>query len=407
MGLDKFMQPKKKKSVRDTLQNEQQPGMTQQIAGAPDTVVPSFVTPPEQIKAQPGVPGPAQIKKRTQERAKVEQIAKAPELKKPQDFDKVMKQIDNISVGMSPEQKKIFEERRDKIQQAKDAAQKQFEETKDTNQWLQVAETIGQALVQLGAGAYGLKHNIDMSGLRFNKTDWSKNIDRAERELDRKLGLAAEEERKLGKVETALERKLAEDTNFRKRAILQNFMAEQQAYKEQTIQAQRLAELAKREEKLMSGAEKEKRRDAKKELASIIRKQEQKIKILDKAYGEAQAVKEGEKNSSLEKVSKILGGEHGAMFREDVKTPVSIFGIELWKSSDSEEAPKVVKGYLDQAKAALQELKQKARGVLIEKEENKQTPPPSLKPGEVRNGYRFKGGNPSDQSNWEKVNEDA
>jgi hypothetical protein len=28
---------------------------------------------------------------------------------------------------------------------------------------------------------------------------------------------------------------------------------------------------------------------------------------------------------------------------------------------------------------------------------------PTIKPGQVMQGYRFKGGNPADQANWEKV----
>lgn len=356
-GLEKLKQQPKKKSLRDNLQLERSPEVT-------PAEVPSFV--PTTVQPVAGVPGPEEIKKRTQERTQVQQIAKAPTLKKPQDFDIVMKQIEGISSGMSPEQKKVFDDRRGKIQEAKEAAQKQFEETKNTNQWLEVAETLGQALVQLGAGAYGLKHNVDMSGLKFQKNDWSKNIDRAERELERKLGRAVAEEREVGKAESGIERKLSENANFRKRAILQNFMAEQQAYKQQTLQAQRLAaQIQKeRENKSISPEDKSAKRAAEKELAQMIKKQEQKVKLLDKAYGEAQAVKEGEKGAGLEKVAKILGGEQGAQFREDIKTPVSIFGIELWKSSDEDEAPKVVKGYLDQAKAALEELKSSTKGLI-------------------------------------------
>jgi hypothetical protein len=357
MGLDKFTKPKKKPSVRETLQNNQQAGITQQVATPEDTGVPSFTSPAISI------PGPKDIQKRKEERKLVEQITQAPQFSRPEDFDRVLGQIGQISSDISPEKRKAFEERRNKITQAKDIAQKQFEETKDTNQWLRVAETLGHALTQLGAGAYGLKHNVDMSGIKFDKTDWSKNLDRAERELDRKLGLAKEEERAAEKAEGALERKLSEDTNFRKRAILQNYIAEQQAYKQQVLQTQRLVEQAKKDSKGMSAEEKARQRAAQKELSNIIRKQEQKVKLLDKAYGESQAASEGEKGASLDKVAKTLGGEQGAQFRQEVQTPVSIFGVELWKSANEEEAPKIVKGYLDQAKAALEDLKRTSREV--------------------------------------------
>lgn len=46
----------------------------------------------------------------------------------------------------------------------------------------QLIETVGQALTQLAGGLYGLKHGQDMSGMKFDKTDW-----------DKRRGLAMEE----------------------------------------------------------------------------------------------------------------------------------------------------------------------------------------------------------------------
>lgn len=48
--------------------------------------------------------------------------------------------------------------------------------------WAEMAQVAGQALTQLGAGMYGLKHNTDLSGIKFNKVDWQKQLDRT---LDR------------------------------------------------------------------------------------------------------------------------------------------------------------------------------------------------------------------------------
>ena len=41
---------------------------------------------------------------------------------------------------------------------------------------MELAETLGHAMIQWGAGAYGLKHNVDMSGVKFNKKDWASRL---------------------------------------------------------------------------------------------------------------------------------------------------------------------------------------------------------------------------------------
>ncbi len=313
---------------------------------------------PESITPTPvKIPG----KEEAKERQKDKQIIppSPPKIKKPEDFDTMITKIEALTSDLSAEDKKAFNKRKQEIQIARDNAIKQYKEDKDINKWLGIAETLGHALLQLGAGAYGMKHGVDMSGLKFNKTNWEKQIDMAREDLDRKLRIAKEEERGVEKEQEQLTQKLKEDTEFRKRAILQNYMAQQQAYKQQVLQAQRVAEQIRKASEKKTPEEKAKDKHAEAEYKNMIRKQEAKIKLLDKALAEADAIKEGVKGASLDKVAKVLGGETGAQFRKDIETPVSIFGMELWKSADEEEAPKVVRGYLQQAKAALAEMKKR------------------------------------------------
>lgn len=44
------------------------------------------------------------------------------------------------------------------------------------NEWMQVAQQLGNALLQLGAGAYGMKHGLDMSGVKFSQGDWESRL---------------------------------------------------------------------------------------------------------------------------------------------------------------------------------------------------------------------------------------
>ena len=70
-----------------------------------------------------------------------------------------------------------------KSQEARDA----YAKSKDLNGWLEIAETMAQAMVQLSAGHYGLKNGVDMSGVKFNKTDWTGKMTNLKDELDGQL----------------------------------------------------------------------------------------------------------------------------------------------------------------------------------------------------------------------------
>lgn len=120
-----------------------------------------------------------------------------------------VKKLDKMAKNLPTDLRTEFNQRLDELERKRELALKQAKIEKDNVRWASVFETIGHALTQLGAGLYGMKHNIDMSGLRFNKNDWSKNIDDINRELDTKLEMVGteekrvvrEEERRLGREE--------------------------------------------------------------------------------------------------------------------------------------------------------------------------------------------------------------
>jgi hypothetical protein len=87
----------------------------------------------------------------------------------------------------------------------------------EQNRWGEVAEKVGQALTQLGAGYYGLKSGVDMSGLKFAQTDWEKRYDRLLDELRTGIG-DVEESRKAeerGTERVQRQQELLEDRKFR------------------------------------------------------------------------------------------------------------------------------------------------------------------------------------------------
>lgn len=52
----------------------------------------------------------------------------------------------------------------------------------------ELAERLGRAFTQLGAGAYGMKSGADLSNLQFEKTDWDKRRTLAQGKYDKDLG---------------------------------------------------------------------------------------------------------------------------------------------------------------------------------------------------------------------------
>lgn len=70
------------------------------------------------------------------------------------------------------------------IQDLQDDYRKEFKEANDRIEQKELAEKMGHALAQLGAGYQGLKTGIDMStGVKFDKTDWGKRMQIAQEEL--------------------------------------------------------------------------------------------------------------------------------------------------------------------------------------------------------------------------------
>lgn len=67
----------------------------------------------------------------------------------------------------------------DHIDQTEDKLNQLEAERKSTienTQWADIAERMGHALTQAMAGMYGLKHNINVSGLQFDRTNWEERL---------------------------------------------------------------------------------------------------------------------------------------------------------------------------------------------------------------------------------------
>lgn len=90
--------------------------------------------------------------------------------KGPEEWEKTLNGLSRISHTLPDKQQKLWDKKIRDLKTVRDDAI-------NRNEWLSVAETLGQALVQLGAGYHGLRTGRDLSGIQFQKKDWSKNID--------------------------------------------------------------------------------------------------------------------------------------------------------------------------------------------------------------------------------------
>lgn len=78
-------------------------------------------------------------------------------------------------------------------QQAEDRAKELYESKANRDEWLSLAEKIGQSLIRLNAANQGLKHGVDLSGVNLGPgVDWESRANRYGRELDRELQQAKE-----------------------------------------------------------------------------------------------------------------------------------------------------------------------------------------------------------------------
>lgn len=97
-------------------------------------------------------------------------------------LDKYIKELSNRDLTEDPTIQTYLDDISMRIKQADDDYRKSVNKA----EWGSLMETFSNALFNIGAGAYGLKHGVDMSGIKFSKTDWDKKIDKAMADLERK-----------------------------------------------------------------------------------------------------------------------------------------------------------------------------------------------------------------------------
>jgi hypothetical protein len=106
-------------------------------------------------------------------------------------IDKALERFSEIKDELPPEEQAQFQKSLDDIEKKKTDLAAAYREDRKTVDWLRVADTVGRALTKLGAARQGLKHNVDLSGVKVDPLDLEPNY-RAARE-DYSMGVSAAE----------------------------------------------------------------------------------------------------------------------------------------------------------------------------------------------------------------------
>lgn len=178
-----------------------------------------------------------------------QQTGPAPEYKAPEgpNIEDMVKMFQAEEAQIRGPIRQEFAEKRHTLEQQIADARKAAESSTNRNEWGQVAERIGHALAQFGAGLHGERTGVDMSGLKFNKIDWERRLDRIQaglssdlNRMETKAGRLDSDERLKTKEATQVPKEVFDSrvkdamTQYRAKldAEAKNFDAKQQNYRD-------------------------------------------------------------------------------------------------------------------------------------------------------------------------------
>ncbi len=105
-------------------------------------------------------------------------------LAKPGDAEKMFDLLTSKKKAVDPDFAAQIESDLADIKLKRQQALDILKERNDRIETAEVIELLGMALGQMAAGLYGMRHGVDMSGVRFQPSDWSKRYDRALKEYE-------------------------------------------------------------------------------------------------------------------------------------------------------------------------------------------------------------------------------
>lgn len=117
-----------------------------------------------------------------------------------------------------------MEKKRESLQSYKQDLLKLHRDLKGSREWAQVAEQFAHALTSYAAAREGLRKNVDMSGIQFQKTDWGAKMKQDLAELEMLLADVQKDEARIDRREEGFRR---EEFTTSERQARESFQKEQ------------------------------------------------------------------------------------------------------------------------------------------------------------------------------------
>lgn len=345
-------------------------------APEPEETMPSYTEEP-----RPGRTSTASIWKQARKDAE-DLRTNVPESE--QDLEKTISDsLDNMYDDLPSMDRATFNNKRQELKKVYEAAKNKME-------WREVAEMMAQALTQFGAGYYGLKHGVNMSGLTFNRRDWESKLNRLFKEYGLDLDTLEGEERA---AQRDVEQKKAQTVEQRKAQYKQRLDDLSRMRRERMDKAGRIekdALLQIDDARAVDADKLDAWRDAQR---ARLKEYEAKVRV---------HLKKMEQGTKEEK-------EEARKAKKAFDQKKKLIGTWIDANSGSKSAINDMKAIFISAgitdEDRMKDLIEEGPVSGMAKLEGRQQKSPTSVPakGEVRNGYRFLGGDPTNQSNWEAV----
>jgi hypothetical protein len=146
------------------------------------------------------------------------------QLKSPETFKQALDQSVGIPADLSPIRKKVYDERHAELDSLMKTVQENASTKENRTEWMEVAELLGQSLIQMATAKKGLQTGVDtVTGLKFKPTDWANKYDRIQTELKTKLAPLVDEKRNVLREQEREEDSSARERSRIAQAILQKY----------------------------------------------------------------------------------------------------------------------------------------------------------------------------------------
>lgn len=333
------------------------------------------------------------------------EIQRAPTI----NYDKFTKAFDGIAKRyeqdrkLSPEIEQAFATRQASLETALNDAKSVYERAISTAQsaadrreaitrWASIAESLGQAMVKYFAAREGARTGTLLgSKLQFEKYNWQNDLDRS---LERLKTDTANAKTILGITREDVEAQAKQLGEERKTALSEReAVARQRAGTAEDVTKEQMRAEARTVEDYIAAQnrfameqEQQRQREATKETKETGKQETEKQKTFAKLTGALASLEKKDTpqaRKQLEEAATLL-----EIPPDEVDELVNeTTGAGMFNLAEPKKVQAILEKYRPGAGAAPAQTAGQ----------------PTLPVGTVRSGYRFKGGNPADQNNWEKI----